>query len=102
MITDTGDSLIQVVAGTTGTFYGQAMTAGDIYTVAGNGTDGFAGDGGPATGAELGLPEATVTDAAGDLLISDTGSSRIRMVAGRRRMHIAPACPDLVRAGRCT
>jgi hypothetical protein len=82
VITDTGDSLIQVVAGTTGTFYGQAMTAGDIYTVAGNGTDGFAGDGGPATSAELGLPEATVTDAAGDLLISDTGSSRIRTVAG--------------------
>ncbi len=82
VITDTGDSLIQVVAETTGTFYGQAMTAGDIYTVAGNGTDGFAGDGGPAASAELGLPEATVTDAAGDLLISDTGSSRIRMVAG--------------------
>jgi hypothetical protein len=39
-------------------------------------------DGGPATSAELGLPEATVTDAAGDLLISDTGSSRIREVAG--------------------
>ena len=78
MIADTGDSLIQVVAGTTGTFYGQAMTAGDIYTVAGNGTDGFSGDGGPATSAELGLPEATVTDAAGDVLISDTGSSRIR------------------------
>jgi hypothetical protein len=71
-----------VVAGTTGTFYGQPMTAGDIYTVAGDGTDGFAGDGGPATSAELGLPEATVTDAAGDLLISDTGSSRIREVAG--------------------
>jgi len=38
--------------------------------------------GGPAASAELGLPEATVTDAAGDLLISDTGSSRIREVAG--------------------
>ena len=37
----------------TGTFYGQAMTAGDIYTVAGNGTGGFSGDGGPATTAEL-------------------------------------------------
>ena len=82
VITDTGDSLVRVVAETTGTFYGQSMTAGDIYTVAGDGTGGFAGDGGPATSAELGLPEATVTDAAGDLLISDTGSSRIREVAG--------------------
>ena len=82
VITDTGDNLVRVVAETTGTFYGQSMTAGDIYTVAGDGTGGFAGDGGPATSAELGLPEATVTDAAGDLLISDTGSSRIREVAG--------------------
>jgi hypothetical protein len=82
VITDTGDSRIRAVAETAGTFYGQPMTAGDIYTVAGDGTGGFAGDGGPATSAELGLPEATVTDAAGDLLISDTGSSRIREVAG--------------------
>ena len=82
VITDTGDSLVRVVADTTGPFYGQSMTAGDIYTVAGDGTDGFAGDGGPASSAELGLPEATVTDSAGDLVISDTGSSRIRLVAG--------------------
>ncbi len=82
VITDTGDSLIRVVAESTGTFYGQAMTSGDIYTIAGNGTDGFAGDGGPATSAELGLPEAAVPDPAGDVLIADTGSNRIREVAG--------------------
>ena len=41
-------SRVMVVAAATGTFYGQAMTAGDIYTVAGNGTPGFSGDGGPA------------------------------------------------------
>ncbi len=71
-----------MVAESTGTFYGQAMTSGDIYTIAGNGTDGFAGDGGPAASAELGLPEAAVTDPAGDVLIADTGSNRIREVAG--------------------
>ena len=82
VIADTGDSRVRVVAGTTGTFYGQAMTAGDIYTVAGNGTGGFAGDGGPATSAELSAPEAAITDPAGDVLISDTGSGRVRQVAG--------------------
>jgi hypothetical protein len=82
VITDTGNNRVRVVAESTGPFYGQAMTAGDIYTVAGDGTQGFAGDGGPATGAELGLPEAAVTGPAGDVLISDTGSSRIREVAG--------------------
>jgi hypothetical protein len=82
VIADTGDSLIRAVAETTGTFYGQAMTAGDIYTVAGNGSAGFAGDGGPATSAALSGPEAAITDPAGDVLISDTGNGRVRQMAG--------------------
>ena len=53
VIADTDNQRVRVVAASTGTFYGQAMTAGDIYTVAGNGTSGFSGDGGPATSAEL-------------------------------------------------
>ena len=36
VIADQGNSRIRVVAASTGTFYGQAMTAGDIYTVAGD------------------------------------------------------------------
>ncbi len=82
VIADTGDSLIRVVAETTGTFYGQAMTVGDIYTVAGNASVGFAGDGGPATSAALSGPAAVITDPAGDVLISDTGNGRVREVAG--------------------
>ena len=58
------------------------MTAGDIYTVAGNGTGGFSGDGGPAVGAELNHPQGVAVDAAGDLLVADAGSNRIREVAG--------------------
>jgi hypothetical protein len=81
LIADAGYDRVRVVAAPSGTSYGQSMTAGDIYTVAGDGSSGYAGDGTVAS-AELGLPEATVTDAAGDLLISDTGSSRIREVAG--------------------
>jgi hypothetical protein len=72
-----------VVAETSGTFYGQPMTAGDIYTVAGGGPGGgFSGDGGPATSAVIGEPEAAITDPAGDVLISDTANNRIREVAG--------------------
>ena len=81
MIADTGDSLVRVVAETTATFYGQAMTTGDIYTIAG-GAAGFSGDGGPATSAALSGPEAAITDPAGDVLISDTGNNRVREVAG--------------------
>jgi hypothetical protein len=65
---------VRVVAASTGTFYGKAMTAGDIYTVAGDGTRGFSGDGGPATSVGLNARGAAV-DAAGNLLIADDGSS---------------------------
>jgi hypothetical protein len=69
-----------VVAATTGTFYGQPMTAGDIYNLAGGGTGGL-GDGGPATSAALLQPGAVTVDTAGNMLIADTGDKRIRKVA---------------------
>ena len=72
---------IRVVAASTGTFYGQAMTAGDIYTVAGNGSSGFSGDGGPATSAELSHPDSVAVDGAGNLVIADTDNNRVRVVA---------------------
>jgi trimeric autotransporter adhesin len=81
VIADSVNCRIRVVAHSTGTFYGQAMTAGDIYTVAGNGTFGFSGDGGPATAAKLGFSEGAAVDAAGNLLIADTDNGRIRVVA---------------------
>ena len=82
LIADTSSNRVRVVARKSGRFYGRAMTAGHIYTIAGNGTAGYSGDHGPATQAELGLPDGVATDAAGDLLIADTGNQRIRMVAG--------------------
>jgi hypothetical protein len=54
LIADTGNR-VRLVAGSscsTGCPFGLAsMTAGDIYTIAGNGTQGYSGDGGPATSA---------------------------------------------------
>ncbi|HEY3735729.1 MAG TPA: hypothetical protein VGL63_17630 [Streptosporangiaceae bacterium] len=81
LIADTLNNRIRVVANTTGTFYGQAMTIGNIYTVAGNGTHGFAGDGGSALAAEFALPDDMVTDTAGNLVIADSGNDRLRVVA---------------------
>src|SRR5262249_27757972 len=83
VIADTFNSRIRVVAASTGTFYGRAMTAGDIYVVAGDGTAGFAGDGGPATAAELYWPSGVGIDRAGNLLISDSSTERVRVVAER-------------------
>src|SRR5215470_8463073 len=81
VIADGGSGAVRVVAASTGTFYGQPMTAGDIYTVAGDGTAGFSGDGGPATRAELNSPRAVAVDGSGNLVVADQGNNRVRVVA---------------------
>src|SRR5260370_41240591 len=58
------------------------MKGGDIYTVAGDGTLGFLGDGGPAAKAELAFPGGVAVDGAGNLVIVD-GNARVRVVAAR-------------------
>ena len=82
VLADTGNHVVRVVAEKAGTFYGQAMTAGNIYTVAGNGLEGFTGDGGPATSAELIDPDYVTVSAAGALLITDFDTGRVRAVTG--------------------
>jgi sugar lactone lactonase YvrE len=54
--------------------------SGVISTVAGNGTYGFSGDGGPATSAELGHPVAVALDLSGNLYVSEFDNRRIRKV----------------------
>ncbi len=57
-------------------------TAGDIYTVAGDGTGGYANlDGGPATSAELYYPTDVAVDNAGNLFINDYQNFRVREVS---------------------
>jgi trimeric autotransporter adhesin len=53
---------------------------GTITTVAGNGSAGYSGDGGPAANAQLNLPQDVAVDAAGNLYIADTGNTVIRRV----------------------
>jgi sugar lactone lactonase YvrE len=53
---------------------------GVITTIAGTGTAGFAGDGGPATAAQLNGPEDLAVDAAGNLYIADYLNNRVRKV----------------------
>ncbi len=55
-------------------------TNGIITTVAGNGTNAFSGDGGPANDAELGHPSGVSVDSVGNLFIADSGNDRIRKV----------------------
>ena len=53
---------------------------GTISTVAGTGTSGYAGDGGPAASAQFSSPSGIVVDASGNLYIADSGNNVIRMV----------------------
>src|SRR5439155_922634 len=56
---------------------------GTITTVAGDGTFGFGGDGGPATAAQLNYPYSVGVDAAGNVLIPDTTNERLRRIDAR-------------------
>jgi len=58
----------------------KVSTAGTISTVAGNGGSDFSGDGGPATGAGIFVPDGVALDAAGNLYIADRENNRIRKV----------------------
>lgn len=55
-------------------------TSGVISTLAGTGTMGYTGDGGPATAAELGIAEGVSVDALGDVYVADMNNSVIRMI----------------------
>ena len=54
---------------------------GTINTVAGNGSQGYSGDGGPAIDAALFQPQGLAADAAGDLFIADLYNNRLRKVS---------------------
>ncbi len=58
----------------------EVTTDAIIHTVAGTGTAGSSGDGGPATSATLNLPYGLVFDATGDLIAGEYGSHVIRQV----------------------
>src|ERR1019366_7104167 len=69
-IADTQNNAIRKVVAATGI----------ITTVAGNRAEGYSGDGGPATSAELRLPNNLAVDGSGNVYIADSGNARIRML----------------------
>ena len=75
LIADTGNSRVRRVS-----------PDGTITTVAGTGTPGFSGDGGPATAAQLGVnsPYSVAVTADGGFLIGDEVNKRVRRVSPTR------------------
>jgi DNA-binding beta-propeller fold protein YncE len=56
------------------------LNTGQITIIAGNGQEGFSGDGGLAIEASLGLPQGIAINDVGDVFISDLGNERVRKV----------------------
>ncbi len=69
-IADTGDNVVREVT-----------PSGNIELLAGDGTAGYSGDGGPAVDAELDGPEAVAVDASGDVFIADSKNNVVREVS---------------------
>ncbi len=70
-IPDAGNSVIRKVD----------AASGIITTLAGRGTRGYSGDGGPATSAQLNQPYRVAVDTAGNVFVADFGNAAIRLVA---------------------
>jgi hypothetical protein len=85
----TGNSCGLFVDGHGNVFIGDALNrrvrevvaaTGIINTVAGNGTGGSSGDGGPATAAQLRGPRGVFVDGSGNIFIADRANNKIREV----------------------
>ena len=59
---------------------------GTISTIAGDGTAGFAGDGGPALRARLSFPTRLTADSHGNLFIAESYDNRVRRVDAQTRI----------------
>jgi sugar lactone lactonase YvrE len=71
-IADTGNHRIRMVT-----------PDGNISTIAGTGTAGYAGDGGAASSAALNGPQGLAADRYGDLYIADTNNNVVRKISPR-------------------
>ena len=83
------DSPASITSDGTGGFYVASSSQNRVYRVAadgrlnlvaGIGSPGFSGDGGPAISAKLWSPTGVAVDAAGDLFIADSYNNRVRKV----------------------
>ncbi|MGQ0826601.1 MAG: hypothetical protein ACT4OX_16505 [Actinomycetota bacterium] len=79
-IADTNNNRIRLVAGSTGTYFGQSMTAGNIYSIAGTGLAVYTGDGYPATGSGVATPQGVAVSTSGVVYTADTGHDMLRKI----------------------
>jgi hypothetical protein len=76
-IADTANCKVRVVPAANGSVLGHEVASEHIYTIAGTGVCGSAGQGGSIGGAQLYDPVAVAVDFAGDLLVADRGDQSV-------------------------
>ena len=69
IFTDLSNSVIRLIT-----------PANTIALIGGNYTQGFSGDGGPATSAKLSVPRGITVDSANNIYFCDTGNARVRRI----------------------
>lgn len=73
---------------------------GIVHTIAGNGLAGFAGDGGPASAAQLNSPYGLAFDGYGNLYVADLGNARIRCITPAGNISTVAGGGTLAAGGR--
>ena len=81
-----GVATIAAVVAATGAF--GVSSGGTITTIAGTGSAGFSGDGGPATSAQLTVPVGVAVDGQGNVYIADTATPRAQGEPRRDDHHV--------------
>jgi hypothetical protein len=87
VIADGGNSVVRMVAASSGVFHQRAMTAGDIYTIAGDGNPGYKNNK-KSTKGEMDTPQGVVVDALGNILVSDAVNNDIRLLPARSGKYL--------------
>jgi YD repeat-containing protein len=102
LVADSGNNRILERPVSSGTHWGQSMTAGDAYTIAGacGGNSGYSGDGGVATSALFANLASFSVAPSGSLYLTDTSNNALRVVtattSGTKPSPSAPSGYSLV------
>ncbi len=80
IVTDTHGNVFVTEQGTVFSGVRKIDASGTISTIAGTITTGYAGDGGPATGAVFNLPMGLTVDASGNIYVADATNGRVRKI----------------------
>ena len=87
VIADGGNSVVRMVAVSSGVFHQKAMAAGNIYTIAGNGVAGFKNNKRALRG-EIDTPQGVAVDSVGNVLVSDAINNDVRVIPARSGKYL--------------